>query len=291
MKRQPVEVIFNPRIAEAREVVSVAVKRHEAVLLVGRCAVIYDGRASSKLAAGERIVVIKGDGALLVHRPKGYEPVNWMPGRNVVYHAEVVDVKKKRELSRLLGSLKGRRSEDMFQAEVEGGVLQVRAIRREPSESVRVFFDRVYLAATLSLVDAGEFSLYASERDMQKALLTEPSLLEDGFRPITYEKKVEPGFVDVYGVDGKGRLVVVEIKRRTAGRDAALQLAKYVRSVKETADREVRGMLAAPRMAKGVQRLLATLGLEFHALSPRKCAEILSRSKTKKLAEYFEGKR
>jgi len=93
---------------------------------------------------------------------------------------------------------------------------------------------------------------------MQKAILIEPEILEQGLRLITYEKKVEPGFVDVYGIDKNGKLVVVEIKRKTAGRDAVLQLAKYVDSIKASTNREVRGILAAPAIAKGVQRLLAT---------------------------------
>jgi RecB family endonuclease NucS len=140
----------------------------------------------------------------------------------------------------------------------------------------------------MSLVDRGEFSLYASEEDMQKAILLEPSILEADLKPITYEKKVEPGFVDVYGIDRNGKLVVVELKRKTAGRDAALQLAKYVDFVKTVASREVRGVLVAPRLARGVQRLLATLGLEFKALDPKKCMEVLRRSETRKLAEFFE---
>jgi RecB family endonuclease NucS len=41
-------------------------------------------------------------------------------------------------------------------------------------------------------------------------------------------------------------------------------------------------------MGKGVQKLLATLGLDFKSLDPRKCAEILRKSETKKLAEFFE---
>ncbi len=122
---------------------------------------------------------------------------------------------------------------------------------------------------------------------MQRAILLRPSILEEGLKPITYEKRVEPGFVDVYGIDKNGKLVVVEIKRRTAGRDAALQLAKYVDFVKTIVNREVRGVLAAPRLAKNVQRLLVTLGLDFRPLDPRKCAEVLSRPETKKLAEFF----
>jgi hypothetical protein len=146
------------------------------------------------------------------------------------------------------------------------------------------------MVSALNLVDSGVFSLYASEEDMQKAILLEPSLLEEGFKLISYEKKVEPGFVDVYGEDKNGKLVVVEIKRKTAGKEAVLQLAKYVDAIKSRVNREVRGILVAPNIAKDVQRLLATLGLEFKALDPKKCAEILKKSETKKLEAFFTEK-
>jgi len=171
---------------------------------------------------------------------------------------------------------------------VDDDILQINAIRSKPSESVRLFFDRIFLVSTLSLVDAGRFSLYASEEDMQRAILTEPSLLEPDFAPITYEKKVEPGFIDVYGIDRDGKFVVIEIKRRTAGWQAALQLARYVDAIKDMVNREVRGILVAPRLGKGIQRLLETLKLEYKALSPKKCAKVLTRSETKKLAEFFK---
>jgi hypothetical protein len=143
------------------------------------------------------------------------------------------------------------------------------------------------LVAALNLADAGEFSLYASEEDMQRAILAEPWLVEDGFKPISYEKHVEPGFLDVYGTDKAGRLVVVEIKRKTAGREAVLQLDRYVKAIRTKVNREVRGVLAAPNIAKGVQRMLASLGLDYRAVDPKKCAEVLRRMKTKKLQEYF----
>ena len=256
--RKPVVALENPDVRRAAEFIREALSERKALVIVGNCWVDYRGRASSKLESGERIVMIKGDGSVLVHRPVGYEPVNWQPA----------------------GCL--------FQTRVAGDVLHVRAVRRKPSESVRISFDRVYLLSAMRLVDEGEFSLYASEEDMQRAILLEPSILEPDLKPITYEKRVEPGFVDVYGIDGDGRLVVVEIKRKTAGREAALQLARYVDSVKAMVSREVRGVLVAPRLARGVQRLLETLGLEFKSLDPRKCAEILRRSETRKLAEFFE---
>ena len=255
--RKPLIALENPIVETAAKIVSEALSERKAVFLVGNCWVDYRGRASSKLKPGERIVIIKEDGSVLVHRPTGYEPVNWQPP----------------------GCL--------FQTSVVENVLQIRAIHRRPSESVGIFFDRVYLVSTLSLIDRGEFSLYASEEDMQKAILLKPEIIEKGFKPITYEKKVEPGFVDVYGTDKDGKFVVIEIKRKTAGREAALQLAKYVESVRSMVNREVRGMLVAPSIAKGVQRLLATLKLDFRPLDPKKCAEILRKPESKKISEFL----
>jgi RecB family endonuclease NucS len=63
-----------------------------------------------------------------------------------------------------------------------------------------------------------------------------------------------------------------------------------VEAVKSVVNREVRGVLTAPSLGRGVQRLLATLGLDFKALDPRKCAEVLSKPETKRLQEFFEKK-
>ena len=49
------------------------------LLLVGNCMVDYRGRARSLLVWGERVVMIKQDGTVLVHRPVMREPVNWQP--------------------------------------------------------------------------------------------------------------------------------------------------------------------------------------------------------------------
>ncbi len=256
--RQPLKAVSNPSLEESVSLVKDALSRHIGVLFIGKCSVDYRGRASSKLEPGERIVVFKQDGSVLVHRPVGYEPVNWQPP-GCIFHASSV-----------------------------GGILSIRAVRRQPAESVRISFESIYLMASLSLTDAGEFALHASEEDMQKAVLLMPSLVEGGLKPISYEKKVEPGFVDVYCEDKAGRLVVIEIKRRTAGREAVLQLARYVEAVRGIVNKEVRGVLAAPSLGKGLQRLLVSLGLEFRALDPRKCAGVLRKPEIRRLQEFIE---
>jgi RecB family endonuclease NucS len=253
-------ILVNPKLTEAASTIEKALVQRRTLIVAGKCHVQYTGRAKSTLEPGERILIIKEDGSLLVHRPVGYEPVNWQPPGSV------------------------------FHVQTREDALEVHAVRQKPRESVKVSFDKVYMVSSLSLADSGEFLLYASEDDMHRAILLKPALLEEGFKPISYEKKVEPGFVDIYGVDKNGKLVVVEIKRKTAGKEAALQLAKYIDSIRNKVNRETRGILAAPALAKDVQRLLATLGLEFKALDPKKCAEILKKAETTKLETFFREK-
>lgn len=252
-------VLVRPNIRDAETAISEGILSKMVVLVAGRCRVQYVGRAKSNLEPGERILIIKADGSLLVHRSVGYEPVNWMPGGDVFYNVQAKEQ-----------------------------TLQVRAQRKKPAETVNVMFDEIQLVVSLLLSDVGEFSLYASEEDMQRAILLKPDLLEEGFRPISYEKKVAPGFVDVYGEDKDGKFVVVEIKRKTAGKEAAMQLARYIEAVRGRTNREVRGILVAPGTGKDVLRTLAVLGLEYKHLDPRRCAETLTRVRTKKLADFLE---
>jgi RecB family endonuclease NucS len=256
-KQNKLTVLTNPKLAEAAEAIEKALAQRRTLIVAGNCKVLYSGRAKSTLDPGERMLIIKEDGSLLVHRPVGYEPVNWQPSGSV------------------------------FHVQTKADAVEVHAVRQKPRENVRVIFHEVFMVSALNLADLGEFSLYASEKDMHKAILLKPSLLEEGFKPISYEKKVEPGFVDVYGVDKNGRLVVVEVKRKTAGKEAVLQLSKYIDAIKGKADREIRGVLVAPSLGKDVQRLLVTLGLEFKALDPKKCAKVLNKTETTKLEKFF----
>jgi RecB family endonuclease NucS len=255
-----ISVLTEPTLAEAVKLIEKAFAQRRTLIVAGACQVNYVGRASSTLEPGERILIIKADGSLLVHRPVGYEPVNWQPAGSV------------------------------FHVQVNDDELEVRGIRQKPRESVRVTFDRVYMVSALDLSDSGDFLLHASEDDMHRAILLKPELLEEGFKPISWEKKVEPGFVDIYGEDKNGKLVIIEVKRKTASKEAALQLAKYIEPIKAKVNREVRAVLVAPSLGKDVQRMLVTLGLEYKALDPKTCAEVLKKSENAKLETFFNQK-
>jgi len=250
-------VLENPSLEEAYDAIKRGISRRRTLIVVGSCRVNYEGRASSKLEPGERVIVFKSDGSALVHRPRDYAPVNWQPP----------------------GSL--------FRTRIDEGRLLIRVFRRREREVLEIALDRVFLVAVLDLVDAGEFYLYASEEDMKQAILLQPSLLEEGFRPIEAERPVEPGFIDILGVDGKNVLTVVEIKRKAAAKEAVLQLKRYLDVFKVDGDREVRGVLVAPELARGSQKMLAALGLEFKALSPQRCAEVLKRERGRPLTDFL----
>ena len=253
-------VLTQPSLVDAALLIEKAFTQRRTLIVAGACHVHYVGRANSTLQLGERILIVKSDGSLLVHRPVGYEPVNWQPAGTI------------------------------FHVQVKNGELEVHGVRQKPRESVRVSFVQVYLVSALDLSDSGDFLLHASEDDMHRAILLKPELLEEGFKPISWEKKVEPGFVDIYGEDKNGKLVIVEIKRKTASKEAALQLAKYVEPIKAKVNREVRAVLAAPSLGKDVQRLLVTLGLEYKALDPKTCAEVLKKTENSKLETFFAPK-
>jgi RecB family endonuclease NucS len=250
-------VLTEPSIEEAFTIVKSGIWKHRTIIIAGNCWVDYEGRASSKLEPGDRIVLLKPDGSALIHRPRDYSPVNWQPP----------------------GSF--------FRTRLKEGILNIRVFRRKEHEILEANFDKIFLVASLDLKDSGKFYLHASEKDMQKAILIQPDLLEEGFRPITAEKPVDPGFIDILGMDKNNVLTIVEIKRNAGTSDAVLQLKKYMEVFDIDPNRKIRGILVAPKLARGAQSLLASLGLEFKSLSPEKCAEILKQKSETPLTNFF----
>ncbi len=236
-----------------------ALSGHLLLIIVGRCQVNYEGRARSKLPEGERVLLVKEDGSILIHRKRDYSPVNWQPP----------------------GSL--------FYSEAHGSVLKLRALRRQPREILEVEFNDVRLVACLSLRDEAEFILHADEAEMKRAVILRPSLVLDGFRPTDSEKPLDSGFVDLYGVDSSGNQIVVEFKKDAADKDAVLQLSRYVNELRARIPHRIfKGILAAPAIRKTASRLLKSLGFEFVRLDPKRCVEVISEAPpASNLVSYF----
>ena len=233
--------LSSPTAEAAAALVGDGIEAGALVTLFGRCTVDYEGRAASELGPGDRHVMLKPDGAALVHTDEGQKPVNWQPpGCEHDCHAE-------------------------------DGDLVVESHRTTPEESLVVRFSAVAHAAVFDVSDPESPEVVGTEADLKERILSDPGLVEAGFTPLATERATPAGAVDVYGEDDAGRTVVLELKRRRVGPDAAGQLNRYVEALERDlhADAEVRGVLVAPSVTERAKRLLAERGLEFVSLTPR----------------------
>jgi hypothetical protein len=206
----------------------------------GRCTVEYDGRASSSLGPGDRHVMCKPDGSVLVHTEEGQKPVNWQPPGCT------------------------------HEVSLDDGRLRLRSTRSTPAEELVVTFESLRQVSVFDPRDEEELSVSGTEEDLRDRILADPDLVEPGFTPLSTERDTAAGAVDVYGRDEEGRTVVLELKRRRVGPDAVGQLSRYVAALRRDlhTDAEVRGILVAPSVTDRAHALLAEEGLEFVSLAP-----------------------
>ena len=217
-----------------------ALERGDLITVFGRCTVDYDGRATSTLGPGNRLVILKPDGSTLVHTDEKRTPVNWQPP-GCEHHASVRD-----------------------------GRLRVRGTRTTPDETLDIHFEQVHQFSALDVTGGRDLDLYGSEEDLREHILDDPSLVEAGFTPLATERESTAGPMDIYGEDSEGVPVVVELKRRRVGPSAASQLQRYVEALHREFgdDVAVRGILVAPSVTDRAADLLEEKGLAFVALDP-----------------------
>ncbi|ELZ83703.1 hypothetical protein C454_05317 [Haloferax gibbonsii ATCC 33959] len=235
-----VNTLHRPTHRDALVHLEAAFERGDMVTVFGRCTVDYDGRATSELGPGDRLVVLKPDGSILVHTDEKRTPVNWQPP-GCTHSASVRD-----------------------------GRLRVRSTRTSPDERLDVHFERVEQCSAYAVNDRSDLELVGSEEDLRQHILSDPDILEPGFEPLETERQSDAGAIDIFGEDADGVPVVVELKRRRVGPSAASQLRRYVDALhREFGDDEpVRGVLVAPSVTERAADMLDREGLEFVALDP-----------------------
>ncbi len=242
-------LLKSPQAQEAYKVIQNAVNNKEIIILAAKCEVNYEGRSFSRLGEGDRIILIKPDGATIIHRPEGYEPVNWQPSGSIVY------------------------------CQVEEDKLVIRVARIKPYEVLVIRFMDIYMLFAGKLEDKAIFEMWGTEEDIKKAIVLDPTILGENFKVVTDERKLGEGVADILLVDQKGRYVVVEIKKGTAGINAVEQLRKYVEYFRKSAGENVRGILVAPRISRKAEQIIAREGLEFKRIDYRKVWRVLSSQK------------
>src|SRR5438874_13372075 len=122
-------VLVSPGLDEARLELGKALEARMMVTMVANCTVSYSGRTGSDIGAGERLVILKGDGCVLVHRGRDYQPVNWQS------------------------------SGCGLQTRIESGRLIVKAVRTSPLQTLNIEMDRIDCLSVFRSRDEAEFFL------------------------------------------------------------------------------------------------------------------------------------
>lgn len=222
--------------------------RNACLSLYTRCEVMYDGRASSELAAGDRFVLCKPDGSFIVHSETGCDPQNWMPpGATISIQS--------------------------------GTQIMLTVNRTDPTELIQVTCDTIHHMSLMPMDDNAELDLKGSEADLQDYVYENPELIEQGFRAIEKEKETDAGPVDIWGNDKNGTPVVLELKRRQAGPGEVDQLRRYLDHI----DADVRGFLVAPSFSDRALNMLEAHELEYREIEPPEAG----REEHQSLSDFF----
>ena len=199
-------------------------------LIVARCEVRYTGRLNAVLPEALRLLVIKGDGSVMVHADHGgYKPSNWMTAPTVI-------------------------------EETEDGLV----VRRPKSE------DRleIRIAEVLSDVEHDMGEAAALEKDgveahLQELLADQPQWCGEGFRLVRREWPTDIGPVDLMCRDTDDEWIAVEIKR-IGTIDAVEQLTRYLERIRlDPAMAACRGVLAAQAVKPQARVLAEARGLSW----------------------------
>ena len=212
---------------------------HEMLVFFCECEITYSGRAEAFLPKGDRLVVVKQDGVLLIHQPVNGNPINYLKAGG-----ELTLEESDHHLS-----LHGKYAPNKEFIDVE--IFKVHGAMRRPLE------------------DGQTQTLSGNEADMSDHIRDHPETIGKDFKPVSREEHTKVGFVDVFGHDGKGNLVVVECKRYTAGLAAVSQLHRYVEKIRQIrGTKNVKGVMASPKIAPNALEMLRGYGYEWKHVHP-----------------------
>lgn len=214
-----------------------AVNRGTEVLVIfANCDLEYDGQEAGYVGLGDRLVLCKPDGTLLVHRPTGTDPVRrHAPGSSF-------------------------RIEDG-----ESGPAIV-AQRSTSQATVRIYLDIIYQVTRFEAQDDAPLELSGTEAEMHAHVRENPETVEEGLRIVEGDRQLAAGTVDLFANDRSGHPVLLEVKRRRATLNHVDRLRRLLAEYRET-NPAARGILVAPVASEKVKRAMGSHDLEFVALS------------------------
>ncbi|MRG59857.1 endonuclease NucS [Agromyces sp. CFH 90414] len=174
-------------------------------LVIARCSVDYAGRLSAHLPLATRLLMVKGDGSLLVHSDGGsYKPLNWMSPPCVLEVVEPDDEQQAAGIAEIW-TVTHKKTADRL-------IVSIHEILHDTNHD---------LGVDPGLVKDGV------EAHLQQLLAEQIELLGDGHRLVRREYMTAIGPVDILATDASGASVAVELKRR-GDIDGVEQLTRYL---------------------------------------------------------------
>lgn len=199
-------------------------------LIVARCEVTYTGRLNAYLPESVRLLMLKDDGAVLVHADAGgYKPLNWMTPPTAIEEGPDRIVVRKR----------AGKTEDRLEIRL---IEILSDVAHEMGEAAGLEKDGV-------------------ERDLQLELAAQPAALGEELRLVRREWPTDIGPVDLMCRDEDGEWVAVEIKR-IGTIEAVEQLSRYLEFIRiDPAKAACRGVLAAQSIKPQAVTLAESRGI------------------------------
>lgn len=173
-------------------------------IVVADCAVDYTGRLTAHLPRALRVLMLKADGAVLIHSDGGsYKPLNWMSPPCTITHLEPDQVQR------------------------DSGIDQVwNVVNTKSDDQLQVWIYQIHADDSHELgVDPGLIK-DGVEAHLQKLLADQVHLLGTDHRLVRREYPTAIGPVDILTHTDSGH-VAVEIKRR-GEIDGVEQLSRYL---------------------------------------------------------------
>lgn len=209
-------------------------------LVIAQCTVDYAGRLSAHLPLATRLLMLKGDGSILVHSDSGsYKPLNWMNPPCTITTMEPDET------------------------QLESGVKEVwRVSQTKTADILYVSIYEIFSDVEHHLGDDPGLQKDGVEAHLQEMLAEQLHHAGEGMTLIRREYFTAIGPVDILAKDANGETVAIELKRR-GDIDGVEQLTRYLELLNRDPQlRPVRGIFAAQEIKPQARTLAEDRGIE-----------------------------
>ena len=209
-------------------------------LVIAKCTVDYAGRLTAHLPLANRLLMLKGDGSILVHSDTGsYKPLNWMnPPCTITVQEPEPEA-------------------------LEAGVIEVwRVSQTKTADILYVSIHEIIHELDHHLGEEPGLQKDGVEAHLQELLADQLQVFEEGATLIRREYFTAIGPVDILCKDAAGQTVAIEIKRR-GEIDGVEQLTRYLDLLNRDPHlAPVRGVFAAQEIKPQARTLAEDRGIE-----------------------------